>query len=205
MKAPKGSAEWRERVAKGTRAGLDSRRRKRELEQERLRVRPRDLALWEESGQVSESARPALEIAADEAAALTRGLGGQEEVSEQVALLVADYARLGAHLALLNAMIFREPASASDLISKASTVIGQRRQILALLGLARFERSIDPTRPLTVEFSNDDDDSTAGASFSPAASGDGSPSVAGAGAAASACDGAEVAPRAKPIDLEDAL
>jgi len=204
MSAPRGSAAWRERVSRGTKASLASKRKRAELERERLRVRPRDLVLWEESGQVAESARPALVIAADEALALTRGLGGEHELSEQQKLLVSDYARLGAHLALLNSLIFQKPDGAADLISRSSTVIGQRTKIIALLGIARFEKSLDPTKPIEVEFDSGDN-SSAAYSFGGLERRLPSPGAAGASAAAAPPTIGAAAPRANALDPEDAL
>ena len=142
------SPETRARLS---RAGVRAWEKRREA----ARVRPRDLERLRRSGTVSESLRPLLEIAEEEAAELVSALGGPDEISPQRRAIVEDLVAVGV---VLRAELTRFLQSGDpDAGARVGTLAGARRASLSALGLERRAREVfDPTLPLTVEWATPD-------------------------------------------------
>ena len=161
----RGTKPWRDRVSRGVKGAVVRRR-------ERARVAPKDLERLRRSGTVAESLLPLLEIAADEACTLIGALGGPDVATPQQRALVEDFAALG--LLLRSELARYAQAPDPELVGRVATCANARRATLSLLGLARFERELDPTQSVRVVFGGDDASDSAGAAISgPPAGNDG--------------------------------
>ena len=129
----RGSPEWRERVRRGAKRGLDRRR-------ESKRARPRDLDRLTAQGLVAESLRPIVAVAVQEAVEITQALGGADRVTPQQRILIEDLCSTGIALRGTLALYLQKPDP--ELGSRISTMVGARRANLALLGLERFQREL---------------------------------------------------------------
>lgn len=127
-----GTPEHRERISKGMRRHHAQRR-------EMARVAPADLQMLRRSGTVPQTLKPLLTAAQVEALELVTALGGEDEVTPQKRQLIDDYARLGL---VMRGELSRYVQGDHDAGGRVSTLAGQRRSTLMLLGLDRFERPV---------------------------------------------------------------
>jgi hypothetical protein len=188
MKPPKGTAEWhewkRERTRVGTLRGLETKRRKQELAEQQGRLRPVDLSRFENGAVVNERLRPLVADATRESIAIAEALGGVQELTPQKIALIHDLARVGVVMRAVVELFLQ--SGDAELASKVGTLASVRRAHLTTLGLERFEKRLDLSRGIEVEFSTSDEAGGNGAS-------------AGAGAAVFTAM-RTVAPRTNPED-----
>ena len=132
--ARKGSPEWRERVSRGVKRGQHRRR-------ERLRARPRDLDRLRSEGLVTESLRPLVAVAEEEAVEIFEALGGADRVTPQKRIIIEDLCAVG--IALRGTLALFLQSNDPELASRIATLAGARRASLVALGLERLEKEID--------------------------------------------------------------
>lgn len=97
-----------------------------------------ELALARRAGAVAPQLAGLLECADVEADAIAEGLGGVDQLSPQRLAMVQDFARLG--VVLRGELARYLEARDGEAAARVGTLAGQRRQILATLGLDRFAR-----------------------------------------------------------------
>lgn len=135
MKASRGTAEWKARIAEGRRRAGEARRRERAYRRELLRVAPSDLLALAagDFDAVRPELLPLVEGGADEAAALLLAMGGADRASPQRMIAAQDFGRLGA---VLRGLLLRwAQTNDPELASRIATVSSARRALLGLLGL----------------------------------------------------------------------
>jgi len=130
--AKRGSPEWRSRVREGTARG-------RARTPERAKVGPRDLRRLERDGVVSDSARPLLAVASDEAAGLHHDMGGRDHMTAMQSLLVGDAVAVGVVLRGGSPAFCRSTSPAP----RIGTLASARRSIIRLLELERATAKLD--------------------------------------------------------------
>ena len=94
---------------------------------------------------IAPSLRPFAERAELEAEELLVAVGGGENTTPQVKVLVHDTSKLGLLLQVLLAKFLRdggEGTRAADMATRIGTLAGVRRANLPAIGLARFERPV---------------------------------------------------------------
>lgn len=176
-KGQKLSLEHRERISRGV-------RRAHERKRQGAKLRPRDLERLEKEGVVVPALAPIVAIGKAEGRELMLALGGEDQVSPQKRILVEDLVACG--IGLRGVLQLFVQSHDPELASRIASLAGARRQILSLLGLDRFERTLDVTRGITVEWSSEDGsaatrpESGTGAVHSPSPSVPGSHSSGGA-------------------------
>jgi len=137
----RGSEQWRARVAEGKRREAASARKRREYDREAARLRPVDLARFEELGLVPERLRHLVARAGEEVAELVAALGGEAELSPQRRILLDDCARLGVALNIVMQLLLQGDAeNPGELASRVATLANARRQHLVTIGLNKYER-----------------------------------------------------------------
>ncbi len=120
------SAETRRRISDGL---LRFNERKRLA----ARIRPRDLSRLRDSGTVSESLRPILDLAENEMAEIIESLGGADAIPPTKRALIEDAVSVG--VALRGELGRYLQSGDPDAASRVGTLPGARRQSLALIGL----------------------------------------------------------------------
>jgi hypothetical protein len=136
-KGHKHGEDARERIARGTRWGIEKRRRI-------ARIAPSEIIELQRAGTLSASLRPYAAQAVEESLGFIQALGGdEEEVSEQRLALVQDAARAGLMLRALIAKTLQGDDLDGDAISKIASLINTRRANLTAIGLDRISREID--------------------------------------------------------------
>jgi len=165
---------------------LHDKARREDWEADRSRLRPGDIAHYEDRGLVCARMMPLVEDAGLEARDVIHGLGGPEEISPQQSVLVEDLVRLGVVTRALMGLLLSGDGDPAELAGRLSTLVAQRRQLLQTLGLHRFERELDPTQPVRVVFQGEhgpwsDAESTnaSGGDLTPTPTGDRGPERAG--------------------------
>jgi len=139
--APLLSAEWKRRVSAGARRGLALRRAG-------LRILGADADRLAREGLVVPALLPAMREALAEAAEILDALGGHD-VSPQRRAMVGDFARLGAIVRAEVAAYLGNPER--DRAGTIGGIIAQRRGLLALLVLERFERDVPSLASYTAQ------------------------------------------------------
>jgi hypothetical protein len=136
-KGHKHGEDARERIARGTRWGIEKRRRI-------ARIAPSEIIELQRAGTLSASLRPYAAQAVEESLGFIQALGGdEEEVSEQRLALVQDAARAGLMLRALIAKTLQGNDLDGDAVSKIASLINTRRANLTAIGLDRVTREID--------------------------------------------------------------
>lgn len=134
-----GSADWKRRVSEGARRGLALRRAG-------LRVLGADADRLAREGLVVPALLPGMREALAEAAEILDAIGGHD-VSPQRRAMVGDFARLGAIVRAEVAAYLGGPER--ERAGTIGSLVGQRRALLAQLGLERFERDVPDLRTYT--------------------------------------------------------
>ena len=149
----KDSSETREKKSRGQ-------RRRRERDRQRRELGLPALEAFAAGGPLHPELVNDLREAQAEAHSAALALGAEEDaLSPQQVALLRSFSRLGIiERGLLRLWIKSEDP---DLAPKLTTVIRERRGLLQTLGLHRFERQLDVTRGITVEWSSEEDGSAA--------------------------------------------
>ena len=126
----------RARIARGTRWGIEKRRRI-------ARIAPGELLELQRTGTLAPSLKPYAAQAVDEALGFVQALGGDEQISEQRIALIQDTSRAGLILRALVAHIGQSGTIDTEEVSKVVALINARRQTLGALGLDRVQRDVD--------------------------------------------------------------
>ena len=130
------SAAARERIVKGTRWGIEKRRRI-------ARIAPGEIVELQRNGTLSASLKPYAAQAVEESLGFIQALGGEDGgVSEQRLALVQDAARAGLVLRALMAQVLQRDEIDGDSVSKIASLINTRRSLLQAVGLDRIERDV---------------------------------------------------------------
>ena len=130
------SAAARERIVKGTRWGIEKRRRI-------ARIAPGEIVELQRNGTLSASLKPYAAQAVEESLGFIQALGGEDGgVSEQRIALVQDVTRAGLLMRALMAQMLQQDGIDAEGVTRVTSLISARRQNLVALGLDRVEREL---------------------------------------------------------------